>query len=103
LKKTESYFSVHGNAFSISSNGESPLFMNPPTHKENELKRNKTVPTLSFSSSSASIGSLRNYDENRSQFDTNASLSSSEKKQIKPEQIKKTNQPNFNLFRCGFF
>ena len=101
LKKTESYFSIHGNAFSISSNGESPSLMNPSMHKENELKNIETFPVLSFSSS-ASLSSCKYYDENRSQFETNASLSSSERKPIKPEQSK-TKKQNFNLFRCGFF
>ena len=94
---------MHGNAFILSSNGESASL------KEKESKKNEIMP-ISYSRTT-SINSLKYYDEIRSemtfQFDSTINDDNAEKKsEITEKKIvseKKTHTFNCNFLKCGFF
>lgn len=107
LKKIENGFNIHGKAFILNSNGESPLLQNS-SNKEIGPKKSDYLFKFPFSRT-ASINSFKYYEENRSDVAFRESFSPGDKKkniEKKTEVVEKKKIKNFqtcDFFRCGFF
>lgn len=113
MKKCDSTFFVHGNAFTLTSNGESPLLPGSTTTvspvREIGPRKVETMQNFSYSRTT-SINSLKYYDDNKSDFIfqmESAESSLSDVKKIVLESKETTTQKKesksmwCNLFGCG--
>ena len=113
LKKCDSTFFVHGNAFTLTSNGESPLLPGSTTTvspvRELGPRKIETMQNFSYSRTT-SINSLKYYDDNKSDFtfqiESGESSLSDVKKNLPLENTemapkKKSKSIWCNLFGCG--
>lgn len=115
LKKCDSTFFVHGNAFILTSNGESPLLPGSTTTvspvKELGPRKAETMQNFSYSRTT-SINSFKYYDDNKSDFTfqmESGESSLSDVKKIIPLENKEITQKRksksiwckCNFFGCG--